>query len=362
MKTKLIAAAALLAVLSSCNVREQRYTVQGNVADSLATLPGSIVYLLDSDGPVDSCRVSDASFTFKGVQDKTKELVAMLRFPGRDRYESRFIASFVPDASRINIDLDYPATVTGSPLTDAMEAFREQVMNLYYEHQTDVGSLSMNGDQEAADSIMAAQMRKIQDLCRQTYSANTDNILGLQALTQLGEDAGSAELEALVAEGSDFIREDESIRRMLEAKRNAEATAVGAKFVDIKGKAADSSAVSLSDFAGKGSWVLADFWASWCGPCMMALPHIREIRDNYADKGLVVVGINVWERNPEDGPEAAVEKEMDWNLIFTSGSDATAAYGIEGIPTLILFAPDGTIAERLLGEEGLAEAISKHLD
>lgn len=290
----------------------------------------------------------------------------MLRFPGRDRYDSRFIASFVPDASRINIDLDYPATVTGSPLTDAMEAFREQVMNLYYEHQTDVGSLSMNGDQEAADSILAAQMRKIQDLCRQTYSANTDNILGLQALTQLGEDAGSAELEALVAEGSDFIREDESIRRMLEAKRNAEATAVGAKFVDIKGTAADSSAVALSDFAGKGSWVLADFWASWCGPCMGEIPNIKKVYEAFEGKDFMVLGVAVWDGDNSKSAAKMAEKEMKWQQIFV-GEDKTPtdSYGILGIPTMILFAPDGTIFKRgevLRGEsmyKTVAEALGK---
>ena len=53
---------------------------------------------------------------------------------------------------------------------------------------------------------------------------------------------------------------------------------------------------------------------------------------------------------------------MDWNLIFTSGNEVTEAYGIEGIPTLILFSPDGKVAERLLGEDGLEEILAKYLD
>ena len=94
---------------------------------------------------------------------------------------------------------------------------------------------------------------------------------------------------------------------------------------------------------------------------MRAIPGLRELRDKYASKGLVVVGINVWERREGAGQECAAEKDMDWNLIFTSGSETTQSYGIQAIPSFVLFAPDGTIADRLLGDEGLAEMVGKHL-
>ena len=360
-KTAVTLVAALLC-FAACNRPPTHFTVKGVVTDTLSRVPGSMVYLIGADGPIDSTAVKNNSFTFKGDIDKTKQLVVILHFPGRDKYDDRFLASFVPDAERIGIDLDYPATVTGSPITDAIGKYTEATMNLYYEHETDIGSLTMNGDIRAADSIYQAQLAKIDQLSRETYLANTDNALGRQAITQLFDDLDAPELEELLSKGADFIRNDEALLAILKVKKNAWATSAGAPFIEIVGATADGNPTALSDFAGKGNYVLADFWASWCGPCMMAIPTIREMRDRYKAKGLVVVGINVWEHNPQDGPACAAREGMDWNLIFTSGNEATEAYGIEGIPTLILFTPDGKVAQRLLGEEGLEEMLSKFLD
>lgn len=360
MKTKILALAAIAALICSCTSGEQRFTVRGNVTDSLAFQPGSLVYLIGEDGPIDSCAVSQkGTFTFKGEIDKTRQLVAMLRFPGRDRYDDRFLASFVPDAEHITIDLDYPATVTGSPLTDAINDFVEKVSDIYYEHETNIGSLTMGGSYEAADSIIRARTAKINDYSRETFLAHTDDALGKQAFMNMCSDMDAAGLEELLPQAAEFIRDDEDVQRIMKQKRAASATAPGARFIDVTGTRADGSPVALSEFAGKGQYVLVDFWASWCGPCMQAISKLRDYKELYSSKGLRIVGVNVWESDPAKGIACAKEKEMDWDIIFTSDHTATENYGVEGIPTLILIAPDGTIAERFLGEEGLENALAK---
>ena len=92
---------------------------------------------------------------------------------------------------------------------------------------------------------------------------------------------------------------------------------------------------------------------------MQAISKLRDYKELYSSKGLRIVGVNVWESDPAKGIACAKEKEMDWDIIFTSDHTATENYGVEGIPTLILIAPDGTIAERFLGEEGLENALAK---
>lgn len=360
MKTRILALAAVAALICACTSNEQRFTVRGNVTDSLAFQPGSLVYLIGEDGPIDSCTVSQkGTFTFKGDIDKTRQLVTMLHFTGRDPYDDRFLTSFVPDAEQITIDLDYPATVTGSPLTDAINAFVEKVTDIYYEHETNIGSLSMGGFQEAADSIIRARTAKINDYSRETFLAHTDDALGLQAFMNLCSDMDIAVLDELLPQAAGFIRDNEDIQLILKQKRAAAATAPGAAFIDVTGTKADGSPVALSEFAGKGQYVLVDFWASWCGPCMQAIPKLQGYKELYGSKGLRIVGINVWENKTEKGIACAKEKEMDWDIIFTSDNTATENYGVEGIPTLILIAPDGTIAERFLGEEGLENALAK---
>ena len=363
MKNKFLAAAAFAVLVCACDSREQRFTVSGNVTDPLAQDPGSIVYLIDENGPVDSCKVSpDGTFTFKGDMDKTRQLVVLLRFPDRDRYDDRFLVSFVPDAEKITIDLDYPATVTGSPLTDAVNNFVEKVTDIFYERDTDIGSMSMGGFYEAADSLIQARTKKINDYSRETFLAHTDDVLGLQAFMNMCEDMDLDELDGLLSQGAEFIRENEDIKLTLSKRRAAIGTAPGSHFLEITGTKADGSPVALSEFAGKGSYVLMDFWASWCGPCMQAIPNLRAFKEKYASKGLKLVGVNVWDSSLEKGVACAKDKEMDWDIIFTSDNKAAETYGVDGIPTLILIAPDGTIVERLLGEEGLEEALARHLD
>ncbi len=84
--------------------------------------------------------------------------------------------------------------------------------------------------------------------------------------------------------------------------------------------------------------VLVDFWAEWCGPCRMLAPTVEAIAEQYSDTA-VVVKLNV-----DDNPSTA------------------AAYGIRGIPTLILFS-EGREVERVIGatgKESISRLIEKH--
>src|SRR4051812_32732197 len=47
----------------------------------------------------------------------------------------------------------------------------------------------------------------------------------------------------------------------------------------------------------KGKVYVIEMWATWCGPCVAAMPHVTELQKKYADKGVVVIGVNIWERD-----------------------------------------------------------------
>lgn len=207
-------------IMAACTPGRERFIVHGNVSDPLASEPGSMVYLSGPEGPMDSVAVKDGKFVFNGEKDRTKLLVVSLKFKGREQLDDRFTASFVPDSDTIGVDLDYPVAVTGSPLTDAIHAFREQVMDYYYEHDPSLGDIETgeNEEQAIADSLYRLRMEKIISLSKDTYLANTDNALGMQALSLLLSELGREELQELVDQGGEFIRNDNQVKKIIESK------------------------------------------------------------------------------------------------------------------------------------------------
>ena len=107
----------------------------------------------------------------------------------------------------------------------------------------------------------------------------------------------------------------------------------------------------LSDYVGCGKYVLVDFWASWCGPCRNEIPNLIATYNKYKGKDFFVLGVATWDE-PEKTLSAIKDLGIPYPQILNAQKKETDIYGIDGIPEIILFAPDGTILARgLRGEE-----------
>lgn len=116
--------------------------------------------------------------------------------------------------------------------------------------------------------------------------------------------------------------------------------------IEVNGKT-----THLSDYVGRGKYVLVDFWASWCGPCRQEIPNLVAIYEKYKDKEFLVLGVAVQDKI-EDSKKAIAEMQIPYPQILNTQKIATELYGIDIVPETILFAPDGTILARgLRGKE-----------
>ena len=102
-----------------------------------------------------------------------------------------------------------------------------------------------------------------------------------------------------------------------------------------------SHAVKLSAYRGQ-KVVLIDFWATWCGPCKMAMPGLQSLLDDFKDRGLEILSVNEGE-SPEQAGTFISRKAYGCHVLMDPKSEIGANYGVRGIPTLVLVDKAGIV-------------------
>ncbi|MBR4533597.1 MAG: TlpA family protein disulfide reductase, partial [Bacteroidaceae bacterium] len=104
----------------------------------------------------------------------------------------------------------------------------------------------------------------------------------------------------------------------------------------------------LAEYAGHGQYVLLDFWASWCGPCIASFPLMKQMHEEFGERGLRIIGVSI-DQDKDSWLNAVDKYQLPWLQLretIASQSNRTSAsekYGITGVPTLVLIAPDGIV-------------------
>jgi peroxiredoxin len=120
----------------------------------------------------------------------------------------------------------------------------------------------------------------------------------------------------------------------------------------------DGQRVSLDDLAGKV--VLLDFWATWCGPCREALPHVREIAKKFQGQPLVVLSVSL--DDDEQKWKAFIAKnEMTWPQCFDGGftGPVSKMFGVQAIPHTFTIDADGVLQDEHIGDAGIEGKLKK---
>jgi cytochrome c biogenesis protein CcmG/thiol:disulfide interchange protein DsbE len=107
----------------------------------------------------------------------------------------------------------------------------------------------------------------------------------------------------------------------------------------------DGGSVTLSDLAGR--WVLVNFWATWCAPCRDEMPYLASLADAHSDT-LTVLAVNMREQ-PDEVRAFAAELGLRLPILLDPDDATLLAYGVTGLPTSFLIAPDGSLARRIPG-------------
>lgn len=373
MKIKnVLMSVSAVAVMASCtgkvsDVTEIKGTVVPEGIDEVEVVVGTVVDTL--------VPVTDGKFSITVPADPSVMAVISAADYG---------VSFISDGTPLEIVLDEKPVVKskypGISIQERFnkfnadeEAFRERFDAERMKIMSDT-LLTDDQKQEAFMEYYESFAVEYRNHNIQEVQANSDNFVALLALQNLVGECDDEQMSSLLNGLSPALQEHkfvQVVKGVIEARMS---TAPGQMFKDftvntVVGQTRSIppqpkyAEVKLSDYVGKGKYILLDFWAPWCGPCKKEMPNIKKIYEKYAGKDFDVVSIAVWERQPVDVTiSTAAELGMNWNLINNAGGEPAALYGVEAIPHLILFGPDGTILKRgFYGLEGMEEAISEYL-
>lgn len=243
----------------------------------------------------------------------------------------------------------------------------EEMENEYYAMRDSLAS------EDAWEEYYSTFMDEYKSFNLDNAKENLDNEVAVHALLNLRgmiTDEESAEILNGLSEEMLANETVQSLKKGLDARLE---TAEGKMFKDftvnsVIGHTRSIPAqpiyaeVKLSDYVGKGKYILLDFWSPWCGPCRMEMPNIKAVYDKYQGEDFDVVSIAVWEKKPvEVTIETAEKLEMTWHQINNAGREAAEIYGVEAIPHLILFGPDGIILKRGFHGAEIEEVVSQYV-
>ena len=244
---------------------------------------------------------------------------------------------------------------------DWLEKFMDQ-----YQEDRDGVEMDENLDDAAKEAKCAelfdAAYGRLKEKTLSAIRENNDNVIALMLLPTVN--LSDEELSGVIDGLAPVLQEHDAVKSVKEALAVRSESGEGKPFKDFTvvqdPEHPEETTVRLSDYVGKGKYVLVDFWASWCGPCRAEMPNLRSVYEKYHGDDFDMLSVAVWDQ-PEATKVAAEEEGIVWNQIINAQHIPTELYGIEGIPHIILFGPDGTVLKRDLRGEAIGAALESYL-
>ena len=306
---------------------------------------------------VDTAEIVKGKFSFTG--DIEMPELKLLSIDGRKGYVAQLFVEpgniemkVYPDSFEANV-------INGSKSQDIFQVYINEMVS-FSKKEDDMKSryvkAQSSGDEDELKAIQYEYQTMIENT--QLFSKNfvkqysSSPVAAYVYLMNFIQEAQPEELDSML-KVFEPIKSSEFVAAIKERADIMRTFSVGAEAPDFTLNNPEGNPVTLSSL--KGKYVLIDFWASWCQPCMAEMPNVIDLYKTYKDKGFEIIGVSL-DREKDAWLNAIKKNDMSWIQVWdmegdTPGESANK-FGVTSIPHTVLLDKDGKIiANALRGEE-----------
>ena len=345
---------SLFVILCVCSCKNSSFTIHGLVENK--GMNGKTIFIKERINRewkiVDSTRIENQAFTFKGVNDTAKIAYLAYEYPAGKKIRQAFVLE--NGNIKAAVDTSGFIVVNGTSQNDLLQSyqaekntFNKKSEAFYNSHKDKVKT----AEQELAFSKEVEKLNQEEvNIDKKFATDHINTLVGNHVFMNSFYGLNISEKEAIV---NLMNAETKNIKRIQEIIADLEVekkTAVGNKFIDFKLPGIAGDSIALSGLVGKTDFVLVDFWASWCGPCMQFLPELQSFYAAHKGAGLEILGVSL-DDNKDAWTSTVAAHKIAWKLVSDLKGWKCAgsrAYAVNSIPSTVLIDKKGIIVGKNL--------------
>lgn len=352
MKKLLFATLSMAFMLGACSKSDSNFNL--SVSGLSDDANGKYAYVFDADNTLlDSVQIVDGTFKYATPVSDTISLV--MNIQGTP-------VLFTPEAG--NFTITYTTdSITGQPVLKRggapesvfmkIQALDEELTSIGNAIGAQINEVQSNVSEDGTLSEeQQAKLKELQDsyakqfvdINRKYFEENTDNVINLISLQNVMRYVSEDEFVSMYKKAGQFVKNNQDLTEYYQLVLAAKKSGVGEHFTDFEMTSEEGEVKKLSEFKTQDKYFLVDFFASWCPPCKASMPILSEINKEFSKK-VDIVSISVSDKF-DDFKNIVEELNVNWAHFHDANNVGAQTYGISGIPTFILFNPEGEIIAR----------------